>query len=171
MKLLGQRILGCRYLEHGLGSRAWVPRKHDLLVPWTPQVEDETGEMGRGLGPGVELMPRDMGCEGKGSGYSSLLKEQIWEGGTGGLVSWRGSLGVPATQMRHHGCSCKCRKGGGMGPLPPPAAHSAAAPPPALKGTFLSSLRKVSFSSSAAHFLMQAGILFTHPERWERWST
>lgn len=117
-------------------------------------------------------MPRDMGCEGKGSGCSSLFKEQIWEGGTGGLVSWRGSLGVPATQMRHHGCSCKCRKGG-YGPRCLPQQHiqlqhpllhpRGLSSPPSEKSPFL--------PRQAAHFLMQAGILFTHPERRERRST
>lgn len=46
---------------------------------------------GWGLGPGVELMLRDRGCEGKDSGCCNLLKAQLWEGAAGRLVSRRGS--------------------------------------------------------------------------------
>lgn len=96
----------------------------------------------------MDLKPRDIGCEGKGSGCCSLLKEQLWEGGAGRLGSGRGSR-EPGEPGGHTGPSTGVDAGAGArsgqgkgGPCCLPQQHSLPFPrglssPPLAKSPFL----------------------------------
>ena len=88
-----QGILGCRYLDHGLGGRVWAPRGHDPWPHGLPMWKVRLDKTQAGVPSRSGTDAKDMGCG---------------ERAVAGLMCSRNGSGVGAT------------KPGGWGALQPP---------------------------------------------------